>query len=189
MNKNRFLGTVALAATILTAACTTTGEPVAAPSPSIPASPSSTAPASAADAVDAGRAAAARLGLPYLGLDAGSVEAAAAKGLPYLFGAGLNCGWIRLPDGSLYALHNNRTGSAHLVRDRGIEAAWKADPDFEPGACTPAEGIPTSDDPAAPEPYRWVGAYDTRFLRWHGRVFILPGTVGPGPGLALRPTN
>ncbi|KXP12494.1 hypothetical protein AXK57_19640 [Tsukamurella pulmonis] len=175
----------AAVAVSLTACGTTAGEPTATPTPS--ASTTSTF-ASAADPVDAGRAAAARLGLPYLGLDAGTVEAAAKDGKPYVFGAGgTGCAWLRLPDGSLWALHSTlaRTGSAALVRDRGTEAAWRADPDYEPGACAPAEGVPTADDPAQPEPYRWVGAYGNVFLRWGGETFIIPGTVGPG--LALRP--
>lgn len=186
MDKNKLIPVAAaLAAGILTTACSTTGEPTATPSPSIPASPSSTT--SAADAVDAGRAAAARLGVPYLGLDAGTVEAAAKDGKPYVFGAGgRDCAWLRLsPDGALYALHENGTGSSRLTRDRGVEAAWRADPDFEPGRCSPAQGIPTADDPAAPEPYRWVGAYGNVFLRWGGRTYIIPGTVGVG--LALTP--
>lgn len=177
------------AAVTLTAACGTGGEPVAAPSSSSTA-PSSTAPVSAADQTDAGRAAAGRLGLPYLGTDVGTVEAAAKVGRPYVFGTGRGCAWLRLPDdGSLWALHSTlvRTGSAALVRDRGTEAAWKADPDFEPGTCRPAEGIPTADDATQPEPFRWIGAYDTTFLRWGGKVFILPGTVGVG--LALRPIS
>ncbi|MBS4102869.1 hypothetical protein [Tsukamurella paurometabola] len=186
--KHTFIYASLAAALTLTAACGTStgGEPAAAPSP---ASPSSTAPVSAADQTDAGRAAAARLGLPYLGTDVEDAQAAAAAGHPYVFGAGLNCAWLRLPDGSLWALHDTtvRTGSSALVRDRGTEAAWRADPDYEPGTCRPAEGIPTADDPTQPEPYRWVGAFDTTFLRWGGQVYILPGTVGPG--LALRPTN
>ncbi|QIP37997.1 hypothetical protein G9444_0753 [Rhodococcus erythropolis] len=188
MNKKYNLIYTSLAAVILTAACTTTGEPVAAPSPSIPASPSSTAPANAADAADADRAAASRLGLPYLGTDLGTVEGAAKDGKPYVFGAGgTGCAWLRLPDGSLYALHDTtaRTGSSALVRDVGTEAAWRADPDYEPGRCEPAEGIPTADDPAQPEPYRWTADYGNQYLRWGGRTYIIPGTVGVG--LALTP--
>ncbi|MFD9829005.1 hypothetical protein ACFWXB_16155 [Tsukamurella tyrosinosolvens] len=186
MTKNRFIYASLAAALTLTAACGTGGEPVAAPSSSSTA-PSSTAPVSAADQTDAGRAAAGRLGLPYLGTDVGTVEAAAKVGHPYVFGAGRGCAWLRLPDGSLWAIHDTtaRTGNAALVRDRGTEAAWKADPDFEPGTCRPAEGIPTADDATQPEPYRWVGSYGNVFLRWGGRTYIIPGTVGVG--LALKP--
>lgn len=191
MNKNRFTPVAAaLAAAAMTlAACGTTGgDPLAAPRSSIPASPSSTAPSNAADAADADRAARARAGLPNSGgLTLEDAETAARRGLPVVFGAGgRDCAWVRLPDGSLWALHSTltRTGSATLARDLGTEAAWRADPDFEPGRCTPAEGIPTADDPAQPEPYRWVGAYDTVFLRWHGKTFIIPGTVSVG--LALK---
>lgn len=187
----------ALAAVALTlTACdtTTSGEPAATPSSSSTApsssstAPSSTTFANAADAVDAGRAAAARLGLPYLGTDVENAQAAAKDGRPYVFGAGgTGCAWLRLPSGSLYALHSTlvRTGNAALVRDVGTEAAWRADPDFEPGRCEPAEGIPTADDPSAAEPFRWIGAYGNTYLRWGGRTYIIPGTVGVG--LALKP--
>ncbi|KXO98951.1 hypothetical protein [Tsukamurella pseudospumae] len=184
--KYTFIGTATLAAVALTlTACgTTAGEPVAARSSS-PTAPSSTAPANA-DQADAGRAAAARLGLPYLGTDVGTVEGAAKDGKPYVFGTGRGCAWVRLsPDGALYALHDNGTGSSRLTRDRGTEAAWRADPDYEPGRCTPAEGIPTVDDPSAPEPFRWTADYGNTYVRWHGQVYILPGTVGVG--LALTP--
>ncbi len=192
MDKNKLIPVAAAlaAATILTACDTTTsGEPVATPSTPASAAPSSTTFANAADAADADRAARARAGLPNSGgLTLEDAETAARRGLPFVFGMG-TCSWLRLPDTSLWALHDTtaRTGNAALVRDHGIEAAWKSDPDYEPGRCRAATGIPTADDPGEPEPYRWTGAYDTTFLRWNGKVFIVPGTVGVG--LALKPTN
>ncbi|BDD80280.1 hypothetical protein TPB0596_00430 [Tsukamurella pulmonis] len=166
----------------------TAGEPTAAPS-SASAAPSTSTFANSADEADADRAARARAGLPNSGgITLEDAQAAANRGVPFVFGAGgTGCAWLRLPDGSLYALHDTaaRTGSSALVRDRGTEAAFRADPDYEPGRCRPAEGIPTADDPTQPAPYRWVGAYGNTYLRWHGQTFIIPGTVGPG--LALRP--
>lgn len=180
---------IALAAGIsvsLTACNTSTGgEPTATPSSS--AAPSTTTFANAADAADADHAARARAGLPNSGgITLEDAEAARHAGRPFVFGTGRGCAWVRLsPDGALYALHDNGTGSSRLTRDRGTEAAWRADPDFEPGTCRPAKGIPTADDPAAPDPFRWTGSYGSTFLRWDGKVFILPGTISVG--LALRP--
>ncbi|MBS4102937.1 hypothetical protein [Tsukamurella paurometabola] len=189
MDKNKLIPVAAAlaAATILTACDTTTsGEPVATPSTPASAAPSSTTFANAADAADADRAARARAGLPNSGsLTLEDAETAVRRGLPFVFGAGRGCAWVRLPDGSLWALHDNRSGSPALTRDVGTEAAWRADPDFEPGRCEPAEGIPTADDPAQPEPYRWTADYGNQYLRWHGQVYILPGTVSAG--LALTP--
>ncbi len=189
MNNNRFIS-AALAATLTLTACgtNTAGEPVATPSSSSTA-PSSTAPVSAADPVDADRAARARAGLPNSGgLTLEDAEAARHAGLPFVFGTGRGCAWVRLsPDGALYALHDNGTGSSRLTRDRGTEAAFRADPDFEPGACRAATDIPTADDPAAEEPYRWTADYGNTMLRWGGQTFILPGTVSVG--LALKPIN
>lgn len=185
MNK-KYIALAAGIAVSLTACGTNTAEPTAAPSSPASTAPSSTTFANAADAADADRAARARAGLPNSGgITLEDAEAARHAGLPFVFGTGANCAWVRLPDGSLYALHDNRTGSPTLVRDRGTEAAWRADPDFEPGACRPAQGIPTVDDPSAPEPYRWTADYGNTYLRWHGKTFILPGTVSVG--LALTP--
>ncbi|SIN36412.1 hypothetical protein [Mycobacteroides abscessus] len=182
MNTKKYLVPIALATLTLTACGATSGEATAPPSSPASASPSTTTPTSAADA-------AAAAGLP----DTGSVvvaeaEAARRAGRPYVFGTGRGCAWLRLsPDGGLYALHENGSGSARLVRDRGTEAAFRADPTYEPGACRAATDIPTADDATQPEPYRWIGAFDTTFLRWGGHVFIVPGTVQVG--LALRPSS
>lgn len=187
MNTKKYSVAAFAAAALTLAACTTSTDPVAAPS-SVSAAPTSTTFANAADQADADRAARARAALPNSGvLTLEDAAAAAAAGLPFVFGTGLGCGWVRMPDGGLYALHDNGTGSPALTRDHAAEAAWRADPDRDVPRCKPASGIPTADDPTAAQPYRWTADYGNQYLRWGGKVYILPCTVGVG--LALTPVS
>lgn len=180
-----FIPAAALAVAALTlTACGTPTETVAASSTTVTTAP----PSSTTSATDAELAAAA--GLPDTGsVDVADAAAAAAAQRPFVFGTGLDCGWLRLPDGSLWALHDTtaRTGSSALARDVGTESAFRADPSYEPGRCQPATDIPTVDDPTAPEPYRWTADYGNTYVRWHGKTFIVPGTVYAG--MALTPIN
>ena len=171
------------------ALCDTATDPVAAPSNTTTPVPLSTTFANAADEADADRAARAQAGLPNSSmLTLNDAQAAAANGVPFVFGTGTGCGWVRLPDdGSLWALHDTGTGSPTLTRDRAAEAAWRADPDRDVPRCKPASGIPTADDPTAAQPYRWTADYGNQYLRWGGKVYILPSTVGVG--LALTPVS
>lgn len=188
MNTKKYLVPIALATLTLTACgTTTTTEPSAAPSSSAAASSGSAVKdleRSRGDSVDQERAAAAEAGLPS-SLDIEYALAVAKDHKPFVVGTA-GCGWVRLPDdGSLWALHD--TGSPALTRDHAAESAWRADPDRDVPRCKPVSGIPTADDPTAAQPYRWTADYGNQYLRWGGKVYILPSTVGVG--LALTPVS